>query len=53
MKGNMSLDDIGKFREFVKWRREKPEEWKQFIKDFKETMLELAKVMEEIMEEMG
>lgn len=48
---SLSLTDIAKLREFSKWKKENPEEYKQFWIDVKEIYKDLIKAAKEIAEE--
>lgn len=43
------ISEVKQFQEFIKWVKEKPDEWKQF----KEDMKWFAKEMEELLDELS
>ena len=40
MNGNLQIENIEKFIDIVKWRKENPEEWKEFLRGFKEILID-------------
>jgi len=49
---DLDIKDLEQLKEFVKFKRENPEEYKQFFKDIKMIMLDLMRVAKEINEEL-
>lgn len=49
---NLEIDDIEKIRSLVTWKKEKPEEWTEFLKEIKLIVKDLMKVEQEISDEL-
>ena len=48
----ISLKDVEELRKLVEWKKEKPDEYKQFLNDMKDVMLDLMKVSLELAKEL-
>ena len=46
--GEIKFEDIEKFKVFIKWKKEKPQEYQQFLKDMTNIMIDFMKIAKEI-----
>ena len=53
MNGNLQIENIEKFIDIVKWRKENPEEWKEFLRGFKEILIDLTLTTKKVMDELN
>ncbi len=53
MNGNLQIENIEKFIDIVKWRKENPEEWKEFLQGFREILIDLTLTTKKVMDELN
>ena len=48
MSKDITIDDLEKLKDFLKWRKTNPEEWKEFKEELKTFYIELKELLEEV-----